>query len=558
MKKKRILALISCLLIFLLCVCVGVMPNRPTFQSNETVLGVAMVDIVEVLKGKRQEIAKTGALLFEGIELPYDEVMDVYYLPQNMAHEVWEGSIVFSETDSEGNTFYLCASGEDTFWRNKQEAISQNHSFELYGVSKNSFCTIRMIVTGTPMILMETTKVEPVVVTLEENPDEFLHGADEEYEGTFCILDPGNENREYSLIESNVKFHKKGVSTRTAEKPSYSIKLKDALGNNARVSLLGLREGHSWKLNSLYTDENRIRERTASQIWKQLADTNPTVNAQGPNMEYVEVFLDGSYMGLYCLVEPVDEQQLLLSENEYLYKTVNWDVPSDENIQGAIDEKWNVCSSVRLRYPKQVFDYESAWSPIREYLRVFYREPELDYDYALGLVDMNNLADMMFFIMTVGAVDNTYKNMYFCWQEIDPGHYCMIQIPWDLDSTFGKLYNEELRKAVFSTYTESVISETTLPRFRWADQARMGDEVYERWMMQREGALSTEYINKLLADNRNYLVDSGAIEREKVRWNLSPDCMEIDFLLEFQTARMEWLDQYFAEWTGKEAGNEHN
>jgi len=551
MKKTRILILLTLICICFLCLCTRKLLDVPTFRSDDTVLGISVVSIDDVIKDKEFETTIQGSLFFENMPMPYDVGSGVYYIPQNMTEANWEGNITVQATDSDGDTFYLCASEDDAYWSDKHSAISENHIFEIYGISKDSFCRMKMVVTGTPIIALEIENTKTIEVTLEEDPDQYLHGAEEEYYGSFCLFDPGNTIRNYNLVESNVKFHRKGVSSKYYDKPSYSLKLRDVIGEDAKQSLLGLRESHSWKLNSLYTDENRIREKTASQIWEGLANSNTNVDADGPRMEYVEVFLDNNYIGLYCLVEAVDEEQLSLTEGEYLYKAVNWDVPSLEQVQESIADKWNVCSSMRLRYPKEIKDYKAAWEPIAKYLDVFYYSVDFDYDSALELVDMNNLADMMFFIMTIGGADNTYKNMYFSWQQNENGCYCMVQVPWDLDLTFGKLYDNEKKKPVFNPHTEWVFSETTLPRFKLSDVERMGDEVYRRWLMQREGILLTETIEELFVSNRDYLIETGAMKREAARWELPKECTEIEYLVDFQRERMEWLDTYFAVWTGQ-------
>ena len=46
-------------------------------------------------------------------------------------------------------------------------------------------------------------------------------------------------------------------------------------------------------------------------------------------------------------------------------------------------------------------------------------------------------------------------------------------------------------------------------------------------------------------NNREYLLDTGAFIRERERWPQIGVDMNIEYLKEFQDARMRWLDEYF-------------
>ena len=65
----------------------------------------------------------------------------------------------------------------------------------------------------------------------------------------------------------------------------------------------------------------------AIDLWADMsADTIPFSDTFGTRMEYVEVIMNGEYMGLYGLMEPIDEKQLGITDggsqglHEYYYK----------------------------------------------------------------------------------------------------------------------------------------------------------------------------------------------------------------------------------------------
>ena len=65
----------------------------------------------------------------------------------------------------------------------------------------------------------------------------------------------------------------------------------------------------------------------AIDLWADMSeDTIPFSDTFGTRMEYVEVIMNGEYMGLYGLMEPIDEKQLGITDggsqglHEYYYR----------------------------------------------------------------------------------------------------------------------------------------------------------------------------------------------------------------------------------------------
>ena len=96
-----------------------------------------------------------------------------------------------------------------------------------------------------------------------------------------------------------------------------------------------MRSDEDWLLYSLSTDPSRAKEMTCITLWNELAAQTewdyPTCE-----MEYVEVYINGSYAGLYGLASPVDKKSLNLPENGRLYKWRTAYLPYMEEAQ-ALD-----------------------------------------------------------------------------------------------------------------------------------------------------------------------------------------------------------------------------
>lgn len=487
-------------------------------------------------------------IYYEGTLLPYDKENCRLYLPQNYGSSEWYGELK-AVIDGESCPLYIL---RDDMIEKKKEAIRENHDFTIYvPASETDYCRFLLTITGMPLISMSTEyETEAEDIPYEVDPDKKYFGSETKYYGEFLILDPCTRSGQYQITESAVCYHYKGASTSFFEKKSYDIELLDYRGEKADVSLAGMRPDSSWKLNSLYTDKNRIREITASQIWELIDEANDDINESGPNMEYVELIVDNDYKGVYCLTEPIDAKKMRLQETDILYKVINWEIPAAEDIQESVNNGWKIQYPFRIRYPKEIKDYQAAWYPINDYLEIFYRGGIIPYEEAVKHVDLDNFCDMMIFTMAVSGSDNFYKNTYYV-SECGNGlwNYRMKQIPWDLDYTFGNVYLYAAERNVdFDDDWQKVYVEDALFRLYEKNPKEIAVRLNERWEKYRNDFLGTDRINALLEENRNYLLVTGAFLREKERWPQGDVDMNIDYLKEFQINRMNWLDNYFVSW----------
>lgn len=496
-----------------------------SFTHPNKILGAEIVADTDFLSGKEKRGGEQNpGVCYENVLLPYDKG-GILYLPQSMGTDGWTGEL---SALADSYDIYVMA---DDYWGRKQDAIAENHAFVLWLAGADYYYEMRLIVTGTPVVSIQTSHSGEAGLSY----------------GEIEVFNPCRNTTQYEILQAYVRYHQKGANSAGFAKKSYSISIRDYKGRDVDVPLLGMRADNSWKLNALFNDPNRIREITACQIWEQFDKAETSLNEAGPRMEYVELVLDNCYQGLYGLVEPVDRKKLGLDANDVLYKTVSWKVPSEEEFQMAIDEGADIMNPFRIKYPKTIADYNAAWSPMRDYIHTFFRgEFDCSYDDMLQKVNLTNVFDIFLFSMAVSASDNHYKNLFYAARVDLDGQYVMYQIPWDLDLTFGNLYNAGAHNgAAFMPDSQFYGIENAASAIVGLNYTEMRAYLGNCWRRYREDFLNTEAVLGLLADNRDYLVWSGAAIREQERWPEEPVSMDIGDLLDFQTKRLEWLDENF-------------
>lgn len=512
-----------------------------TAESSGYFPGLAVTD-AETIAATRTELfadSNPGVCLNSSL-LPYDADSHTLYLSQDTSEALWQGYLVSKRSG------YKLYTAEDPLWTDKAEAIRTGHLFTVWLANKGSYYKLQLCITGTPLMNIVTDEVRPPEeYDYDTDPDSYVYERYESYVGSMVLFDPAENG---SVVSSPLVFHKKGASTAGLSKSSYSLSLETPSGKKQNISLLGMRSDHSWKLNALYTDPNRIREMTAIQIWQKINDSDPELDEPGADMRYVEVIMDNKYQGLYALVEPVDSKKLSLGKNDVLYKALDWTPPTADEMQDSANRGWNVRFPVRIRYPKAIGDYNAAWHPMQNFVTWVYYWTLPDYDEVSAKVSLANLCDFSIYLMVTSASDNLFKNTYYAAKVKDDGSYVMYLIPWDMDLTFGNVY--DFNSSIVSVY-DPAYDKCYEDRALWQLKTTNPEEVIpfflDRWQQYRNSFLSDDALEELMLSNREYLLSTGAALREADRWPKSGVSMDLDELLSFQKKRMHWLDTYFKE-----------
>ncbi len=138
----------------------------------------------------------------------------------------------------------------------------------------------------------------------------------------------------------------------------------------------GTQKRQCMDLDAMYIDPARMRNRVSTDLW--LDFSKPVYYAQsepgmfnGTRGFFVEVFLNNTYNGLYCMTEKIDRKQLNLKKLKYsadsttvtqrgaLYKASSWSIGTqlgNPNTWGtstlpAYDNKSESWTAFEVKYP---------------------------------------------------------------------------------------------------------------------------------------------------------------------------------------------------------------
>ncbi|MDD4821045.1 MAG: CotH kinase family protein [Bacteroidales bacterium] len=391
----------------------------------------------------------------------------------------------------------------------------------------------------------------------------------------------------------NSEYKWRGATAMGQAKKSFNIKLKDALGEKMHKSFFGLREDNNWVLDAMAIDYARMRNRVSTDLWNdfstppyQTSFENGVIN--GTRGQFVEVFINEEYSGLYCMTEKVDRKQLKLKKydevtkqvNGVLYKSTDWsfevfmggsnnDQPQKTSVPDPMDyqgESWN---GFEAKYPDlgdgEVVDWRPLYSAVN-----FTAFSSNDY-FASNVnqaFDMPVMTDYYLFIELLLATDNQGKNMYFYAYDKNTSGKISVA-PWDCDGTFGRRWNgskdwgsgnclPEQDFTAFVIANEHGQSNLFM-RLMQGNVNGFNNSLRMRYAQLRSTFFSPEKLIARFTAYNAMFEKSGAGAREVSRWNgYSVSNLnfqsEINFLTDWITRRIAYLDnQYDYGSLGKKA-----
>lgn len=394
--------------------------------------------------------------------------------------------------------------------------------------------------------------------------------------GTMRVTDPASAGYDSTVIAA---FRYRGASAQNYAKKSYAIKLRDANGESVDRSYFGLRSDNNWILDAMAIDPACMRNRVATDLWNDFS-TPPYYHDReskartGTRGRFVEVFLNGSYHGLYCMTEKLDRKQLKLKKmadgqvHGLLYKSAEWsyetlmghEIDSDYFPQHAPrsysnhlgQETW---AGYELKYP----DYETEavdWEPLWNAVNFVATSSQATFDQEVAeRFDRPVVDDYYLFIELLLATDNHGKNMFFFTYDKtgDEGERIGIA-PWDLDGTWGINYYGN------TSYTSDATQE--FDSFIWKyehGQGTLFHKLRQSTTLDWEAALAQRYaelrkewfkpenLNARVAAYAKLFADSHADEREQRAWSTYHTDLQgaAIYMEEWMEARIAALDEQY-------------
>ena len=402
------------------------------------------------------------------------------------------------------------------------------------------------------ILYMTTLPVMEITVTAPDESGSFEVLDREEREARMVLFDNRAARSDGDrFCRSSLTIRIRGNTSAVLPKLSYRLSLFRNSGGKQRsndMDLLGLRSDDDWILYANGGDSERIRTCLCNNLWYgSCADNNALGVRPGVECRYVELLMNGQYMGLYALSYPLDKKQVGLPDGGFYYRGVSYLETTKEMLRRAKDE--TVVGGWELRYPSgEDAEGRACWARLADFFAHFYDAAEnAGHTWFRKHVDQDNFIDLHLFLSLAAAMDNYYKNNNVIAYPQADGSWCYLMAPWDLDLTMGQDYSAEEPWRIAPERISPDREYNPWPRnvVRMMEGRDFQQAMRARWQTLRAGDWSDEALSALLDEYEAQIYGSGAMARERERWPDAPASEDLSELRTWLRARLAYLDGCF-------------
>jgi spore coat protein H len=237
-----------------------------------------------------------------------------------------------------------------------------------------------------------------------------------------------------SLKEHNAELRFRGNSSRGLPKKSFSIQF-----DSPKEFIFG---GTHMNLNAMYTDPSMMREKLSFDMFHELG-------LPAPRTKYFNVYVNGSFEGLYLHIERIDDHMLShfgLNPSGTLVRDEFRHNQQLENIESSSIFSFDIQTvENKAEFLEQTTNYRNDpdWEAFSELLDwVYHTEAGTDFANRIAeRVDTQAFIDWLIIHFLVADVD-AFSDDYWMYLDSETDEAKWKLIPWDKDLSFGSHYRQ--------------------------------------------------------------------------------------------------------------------
>lgn len=387
--------------------------------------------------------------------------------------------------------------------------------------------------------------------------------------GTVVITHPDSLIQE--SISSRVRWAGSSTAGTDRKKHNFHLKFYHEDGSKMMKSFFGLRSDFHWRLDAGQIDFSRVRNRVSKDIWAEFA--NPPYYAAYESKtpysyvrgDFVEVFLNDEYMGIYSLNEHMDRQQLKLKKYDYethefhggLWKPMKWSAVTVFGSLTPITANQKTWDQFYVKYPNiddvNPTNFQTLYNAIQFAVNATTTQFQ---DSAQYYFDIPVMRDYYLFTILLQAPDNIGKNAYYACYDVATDKRLTMAV-WDLDCTQGQYWSNMGTNYHHSSVgpeedfrANHLINHQVFRRL-WTTDASFHGLATERYWELRGTTFNPDSIVARYKAYFDEMKACGADQREITRWSRGTDLggrvlnfdTELEYLRDWWTRHIAYLDE---------------
>jgi hypothetical protein len=331
-------------------------------------------------------------------------------------------------------------------------------------------------------------------------------------EAQLFVIDNGAGQRNY-VDQTNYAYsgpigiELRGNSSQGMPKKPYNMELRDELGEDKDVSLLGMAPGSDFALAANFSDKTLMRNALAYETFRQMGH-------YASNTRFCELVLDNTYLGVYILTEEIrrDKDRVDIAKLKpedttgvnltggYVLR-IDWNRTPGWNSQFSQPNSPNVFTYFQHTYPRWNELQPTQQNYIRSYVDSFevalkspdFQDPETGWrKFAVE----ETFVDYLILNELSRNVDGYRLSTYFHKDRDDKGGKLRMGPPWDYDlAWYNADYCDGFSASGFAYDINYVCGDAGVP-FWW--EQLMADTLFAqhvacRWQSLRATTLKTSH-----------------------------------------------------------------
>lgn len=233
------------------------------------------------------------------------------------------------------------------------------------------------------------------------------------------------------MLKENAQVKWRGGSSCVYPKKSYTFKM------DHKISLAGLPQQRTYILNANYIDKTMMHHKISFDLFREM---NPTKNLAA-TCAYVTVSLNGSYNGLYVLMQKLNAGSLGIDKRDSLAMIFK-DPPLFRG-ENRLEPRWvqEPGNYFQQNYPDIEDKDQNGY--MEDLMQFMIHADDSTFAQEIGhIFDLDNIIDWHLLLMFTGNGDGVLKNFYLYKRDsLTPFRLAI----WDYDDAFGRDGTGELK-----------------------------------------------------------------------------------------------------------------
>ena len=307
-----------------------------------------------------------------------------------------------------------------------------------------------------------------------------------------------SENGEIMMENARVKT--RGGASCVFHKISYTFKMDHSL------SLAGLPKQKSYILNANYIDKSFMHHKICFDLFREM---NPLKNLAS-ECAYVTVSLNGTYNGLYVLMQKLNAGSLGLNKKDSL--AMIFKDPPVFFGENRLDPQWvqEPGNYFQQNYPD--IEDEDMNGYLENVMQFMIHSDDSTFAREIGhIFDLENIIDWHLLLMFTNNGDGVMKNFYLYKRDSHTPFRIAI---WDYDDAFGRDGEGELKMTESLPNFERCLLLNRLENNPFLDYNTLLKQRYKA--LRDSGLFSKKKIERMIRDNDRTIRDY--VERNFERW----------------------------------------